>query len=54
MLHLPMAAASKQNVHGAVEIQIVDGALLCPDDAGYLQAGDAGYEDRVVYKHMDK
>ncbi len=36
LLHLPLAAASKNNVHGAVEIRIgTDGSLLCPDDDGY-------------------
>jgi hypothetical protein len=36
LLHLPMAAASKENVHGNVEIRIGEGGkLLCPDDLGY-------------------
>ena len=36
LLHLSMAAASKNNVHGAVEIHVLsDGTLLCPDDGGY-------------------
>jgi hypothetical protein len=45
LLHLPMAAASKENVHGNVEIRIgADRQLLCPDDDSYD-------DSKEVYDH---
>ena len=45
LLHLPLAAASKGDVHGAVAIYgDLETGLLCPDDEGYGE-GDEFEQD---------